>query len=504
MLGKINNIKTHNKKRKLMKIILAMVAILFSMQLKAQSAMSDSLITKTLAEARQYLTGIGKQKDETKALSMYTVCVNAGSPKAMNALGIIYKEGIGVKEDKKKAIEWLTKAGNLNYAQAWYNLGLIFKDATITEERNYSKAYDYFCKASDIGDDQSDYAKAYMLYKGLGCTQDYTKASILFEKGARLNRSNSMYFFGLCLRNGYGVEADIDKAKYWLTKASNKNFRLATLELLTPTAENTNNEAKLLVEKLKSVSITNLNSLNTYQKLEQKIPANTIEGNYEGYLIRYDWSGKYAISSSTLKLNLTYKDGQLSGNWIESDSINVPLQATLTPKNMIFKNMQYSKTDHYSMFKALPYNFENAKLQWNKKEDGVYLFGNIQMFSVQRNEPEKPLFIWLKRVDTKNQNENLITLTNEDGSSIILKNDLVAYPNPFDNSITVEFELKESCQVQTELLTMEGKSIYKNLAKLLDVGNYKLQVEPQNLVAGTYLLVLKYGAKIKTTKVIKL
>lgn len=487
-----------------MKIILSIIAITFYLQTQAQASMPDTLLNKYLIEARQYLTGIGKPKDAVRALSIYQECINAGSARAMNALGIIYKEGIGIKADRKKAIELLTQAGNKNYVQGWYNLGLIYKDALIDEERNFSKAFNYFCKAANEGDADSDYMKAYMLYKGLGCTQNYEQAAVLFEKGAILNRANSMYFLGLCLRNGYGVTADTEKAKYWLAKAVEKKHRQATQELYTKSAENSNDEAKALAQQLKAVSVTSIASLNTYQKLEQNISANSIEGIYEGHIIRYDWSGQHAINSSKLLLDIKYEAGKILGKWIESDSTIVPLEATLTSKNMLFKNMQYSKTDHYSMFNAMPYNFENAKLQWNQKEGEVYLSGNIQMFSVQRNEPEKPLFIWLKRISTKSSNSNKIAITNEDGSPLILKNDLVAYPNPFDNIITVEFQLKESCNVQTELFTMEGKSIYKNPAGLLKLGNYKLQVQPQQLVAGTYILVLKYGNKSRTTKVVKL
>ena len=84
-----------------MKIILSIIAISFYLEIQAQVTMPDTLLNKNLIEARQYLTGIGKPKDEARALSIYQECINAGSAKAMNALGIIYKEGIGIKADRK-------------------------------------------------------------------------------------------------------------------------------------------------------------------------------------------------------------------------------------------------------------------------------------------------------------------------------------------------------------------------------------------------------------------
>lgn len=487
-----------------MKIILAFFVFAVSLQTQAQSLISDSALEATLTQAGQYLTGMGKPKDEAKAITLYLQCAKAGSPKAMNALGIIYKEGTGVKADLKKATDWFTKAGELGYAKSWYNLGLIYKDAKTSAERDYTKAFTYFSKAELLNDEQSRYAKAYMLYKGFGCIQNYTLAAELFEDGAKQNRGNSMYFLGLCLRNGYGVPVDIEKAKYWLNKASAKGYYAAEQELATKDAENSNEKAKALAQQLKSSSDTKQIALNTYQKLEHSIPANAIEGIYKGYMIKYDWSGKYAINSSTITLDIKYVNGQLTGTWTEADSLVVPFQAILTPKSMIFKNTQYSRTDHYSLRDAVPYNFENAKLQWSRKDDYVYLSGNIQMFSPKRNEPEKPLFISLTRFATAQDNNALINLTNEDGSPLVLRNDLRAYPNPFNNSITVDFELTESCQVQMELLNMDGKVIYKNSAGKLENGNYTIQVKPQELTAGTYILILKYGNKTKSAKVVKL
>lgn len=76
-----------------------------------------------------------------------------------------------------------------------------------------------------MGDAQSVYALAYMQYKGLGCLQDYDSAVILFAQGAFLGRDNSMYFYGLCWRNGYGLVKNEDSAKYWLQRPASLGYR---------------------------------------------------------------------------------------------------------------------------------------------------------------------------------------------------------------------------------------------------------------------------------------
>lgn len=487
------------KTTKLLTIFLMLVACC---QLRAQAQMTQAAIDETIALAKQYLTGKGKPRNEARAMELYQQCAAAGSAQAMNAIGILYKEGIGVTADNKTAVEWLTKAGRAGYAQSWYNLGMIYKEAT-GNDRDYKKAYDYYCKGADAGDEQSVYAKGYMHYKGLGCTQDYRQAAILFTRGADLGRSNSMYFLGLCYRNGYGVTQDIEKAKSLLTQAANKGYDMAIGELKSKEPENSNATAKALARQLKAAGNRYSPALNEYRKVEHNLPANTIEGTYTGHLIKYDWSGQHAIRSAVLNINISYADGKLSGMWIEDDSIKVPFQATLTRSAMVFQNTSFSLTDHYSPLIPITYLFENAKLQWQQQDDKIYLSGNIQMFSPGRNEPQKPVYVALTKTAGKGTGNSVIQLTNDDGSPIV-PNSLVAYPNPFSNIITVDFELKEACEVQTQLMTLEGKIVYTNSAKRLVKGSYTLPLQPQELPAGVYMLKLQYGKEFKTVKVVKL
>jgi uncharacterized protein len=379
---------------------------------------------------------------------------------------------------------------------------MLYKEAK-GDAQDFNKAYSYFAKAASLGDAQSIYGQAYMLYKGLGCTQNYEKAAALFKQGASEGRPNSMYFYALCLRNGYGVQADTAQAGVWLQKAAKKNYVLAIKELNTPTAENSNEAAKALARQLKAAALPGAENINQYRKINHQIPATDITGTYKGYIIKYDWSGQNAIGSSALTLLVNYEAGKLTGQWIEADSITVPLQAVLTPRAMVFKNTQYTRTDHYSPVSGLVYQFTNAQLQWINKGNNVYLCGNVQMHSPRRNEPQKPQYVALTRQAAGNGTGN-ITLTNADGSEFSITNDLLAYPNPFTDVVTIDFELKEACEVQTQLLTLDGNIVYSNKAGLLEAGKYTLPVKTQQVAAGTYMVRLVYGNKIKATRLVKL
>ncbi len=481
------------------KMISGFMLLCVAMQLFAQSADTD---TALMQQARQHLLGIGKPKDPAKAMELYKQCAAAGNTSAMVTVGALYKEGRGAAASMPLAIEWFSKAGNAGFAPAWYQLGMLYKEAQ-GDAQDFNKAYSYIAKAAAMGDAQSIYAQAYMLYKGLGCTQNYQKAAALFKQGAVEGRSNSMYFYALCLRNGYGVPADTAQARTWLQNAAKKRYGLAMQELNTPTAENSNEAAKALAQQLKAAALPGAENINQYKKISHHIPAADITGTYKGYIIKYDWSGQNAIGSSTLTLVVNYEAGKLTGQWIEADSITVPLQAVLTPRAMIFKNTQYTRTDHYSPVSGLVYQFTNAQLQWVSNGSNVYLCGNVQMHSPRRNEPQKPQYVALTRQAAGNGTGN-ITLTNADGSDFSITNDLLAYPNPFMDVVTIDFELKEACEVQTQLLTLEGNMVYSNKAGMLEAGKYTLPIKTQQVAAGTYIVRLVYGNRIKATKLVKL
>jgi hypothetical protein len=243
------------------------------------------------------------------------------------------------------------------------------------------------------------------------------------------------------------------------------------------------------------------NPMNKYQRVERSISAGIITGTYTGYLIKYDWSGQNVIGVSPLVLEIAGQNGTIYGIWSEGDSLRVPLAARITSNSIIFLHTTYSRTDHYSPDKPIPYTFEDANLQWVQKEDTVFLAGNIQLFSPLRNEPHKPLSIALTKVG-KGTSDELIQFTRLDGSSI-RSEQLLAYPNPFKNVVTVDFELKEKCEVATQLIAMDGNVVYTNKAGRLDAGYYTLPLLPNQVAAGVYLLVLRYGNKTKTVKLVK-
>ena len=465
-------------------IKIAIVAIIsfLSVASKAQNNIADSLAKQGDILMNRSLPSIYQPQ---KGFGLYVQAANLGSAKAMNALGLCYKIGLGTTVNQQTAMQWFNKAANAGYAKAWYNLGMGYK-----EKQDFENAFQNISNGASQNDPQSIYAKGYMLYKGLGCTQDYTQAAKLFAQGVAIGKPNSIYFYGLCLRNGYGVTQNTDSAKYWLLQASNMGYKMASDELAISTPENAI-IAGTLAQKLQAAHATMLTRkvANQYQKVENRVEGNEVAGTYTGYLLKYDWSGVHPIEANKLTVTLAYDKDSLTGIWNEDDSLSVPIHASLASNAIAFNQMKYSKTNHYSLKRELTV-FKNATLQLDKIGDSVYLSGNIQQFIPNRNEPSKPLYLALVR-------------TKLDNSKLVSQELLKAYPNPFNNIINIDFELKETCTVSTQIVTLEGKVIYSNLAGTLAAGSYTLPIQTQQIAAGNYLLMLKYGKNIKTTKVLK-
>ena len=468
----------------------------------ANSQNNDSVILAKMNMADQYMKGYGKPLNPAKALDLYKECANSGNAKAMNAVGMQYRMGKGTTVNYAEAMKWFTQSGQKGYAAAWYNLGMMYKYGYGVGV-DYTKAYEYFVNAATLNNTSGWYAQGYMLYKGLGCNQDYEKAYNLFSKGAKKGKVGCMYFLGLCLRNGYGTTINTDSASYWLKKASNMGYTMADDELAASDPENAE-IAGNLTEKIKAAqkAMPLGNAVNQYHKVEHQIPAGSIIGIYNGFLLKYDWSGKKVVEVSSLKVELKVENDSLKGTWTEADSLIVPIKAHLTPKAMVFEKMQYSKSSHYDLSPDLLV-FNNANLQLTKTTDGtVYLSGNLQQYSPRRKEPSKPLYVALTRTVASVSNQN-IDILNEDGSTISSKG-LIAYPNPFGSTITLNFELKEQCKVTTQLVTLDGKVVYTNSAGILTAGYYTLPIQTQEVASGYYTLVLHCGNKIRSTKVVKL
>jgi hypothetical protein len=217
-----------------------------------------------------------------------------------------------------------------------------------------------------------------------------------------------------------------------------------------------------------------------------------LPGLYAGYIIRYDWSGKHVLSIFPLQASFKSEGGTITGTWVEGHD-TAKIAAVFTDSSLLFKDTKYTKIDHYSGKKADPVQFKNARLDLLAQPDSLYITGNLQLYDLKRMLPGRPVYIHLSRV----AEPAMVTKFNN-------PLEVKAFPNPFRNQLKVEFVLASSQKVSVSLISLQGQTILKEDAGLLQPGTYQHDIQtPATMAAGNYILLVTAGGEKKQVNVLK-
>lgn len=106
------------------------------------------------AEAAELHFNQGKaaedRKDYKTAFLLYSKAAAVGYPRAMNNLGLLYKNGQGVAVNDAEAFQWIRKAAEAGDPKAMYNLGMMYGNG-FGVAQNDKEAVLWFGKAADAG-----------------------------------------------------------------------------------------------------------------------------------------------------------------------------------------------------------------------------------------------------------------------------------------------------------------------------------------------------------------
>ena len=80
---------------------------------------------------------------------------------------------------------------------------------------------------------------------------------------------------------------------------------------------------------------------------------------------------------------------------------------------------------------------------------------------------------------------------------------LIAYPNPFTTSTTIEYNLTEPSHVQLTIYNTIGKTIYKVEDGIKQQGKHTFTWTPESLPEGMYFAVLRSEDGVSVVKMIK-
>lgn len=127
-----------------------------------------------------------------------------GCPKCTNDLGRIYLYAWGVPEDDKRAFDYFCKADELGNEYGSYNVARCLYNGWGTPV-DKAKAFVYFKKASEKDHSYAQvYLAEYYLEGKYGVAQDYTECRRWAEKAAGQGRAKAKYYLGRCYYEGVG------------------------------------------------------------------------------------------------------------------------------------------------------------------------------------------------------------------------------------------------------------------------------------------------------------
>ena len=210
--------------------------------------------------------GKGIQKDSLKAAELYKKAIGKGNTSILKQLTELadkqndlfsclllhelYSKGISVKRDQAKGQQYLKKAATIGHANSQLQWALL-----CLNDKNPKEAVTWFKKAADKGNLSATYYYGYLLFKGMGVTQnkaeginylrqaskrglvaaDNILGAIYYEgdgteknidqalkhlkKAAVAKMGDSQFLLGQCYKNGEGVDKDYDLAVQWLAEA---------------------------------------------------------------------------------------------------------------------------------------------------------------------------------------------------------------------------------------------------------------------------------------------
>ena len=305
-------------------------------------------------------------------------------------IGAAYADGRMGQVDSAQALFYLGKAARVGYGKAYTTLGMMYKEERGGVRQDFKTAYHYFCKGVECQKQDKDcmYYKGYMLTKGLGCKQSYEDAVQAFLPAANWPDAKSLYMIGVFLRNGYGLVKDLPLASNSLKRAARMHCKEAKEELARPHEETYMHETYLDDERYSFIPDT----------MPDVRPSATdgilADGSYSGFIVTYDWSGKYILDEQPLSMTVGRADGELSGTLTVGRG-EVPYRGTLSGGRLVFSDGNVTLPERYVRGGKMDYELASMALD---ATDGK-IRGRLNLYSAKLKEPGWPMYIELDKCE---------------------------------------------------------------------------------------------------------
>lgn len=476
------------------------------------NAQNDST-NEALLQAKELLAENSPFNDGKTVVNLIEPLADGGNAEAQNLLGVLYTKGFGTGKDMDRAFELFKKAAEKGDINAQYNLGRLYKTGAPNQKIDFDKAITWFKRAAANGHQRATYSLGYLHYKGLGVPQDYKKAVAWFSKSSD---PMAIHFLGLSHYQGYGVPANKEKALELLLENDIPNSRtLLTYIQQDQKKKNERNVKEAIETKIAAESTDKLTTKTVLKETATLAPENEplatkdILGDWEGKWVQYDWSGKKVERILPLRLALTNTEGTLEMTYTLMETtktvdafwqegylyFNEPL--TLTLPRLYSSNPKEL---------SLEYELLSLGLEKFALSDGTpLLMGGVDTFITNWSEHGQPTKVALLPKGSLDIPKTVADVALLEALEEQKEHFIKLYPVPFQDNLTIAYELEVDAEVQAQVLSLNGGNVVTVTPKTLKkAGNHRHSIALGGaLPKGLYVVRLTTGDRFYTRLIIK-
>jgi hypothetical protein len=359
----------------------------------------------------------------------------------------------------------------MNYPEAFYNLGHMYHNGINVVPQDFKKAYQLYQQAADSNFIKAYYLTGYMLYKGLGTDQSYSKAIGYFTKGAAIGNRYCIYMLGICYMHGYGLKQNFDSAKTYFSEALKKGDGQVVDIIANNTIDSIKNHPLKDVSTLTDVIKQRFNP-QTMPVSGITFNTDSLQGRWIGKLYTYDWSRTIVENEEDITLELQSNNGALSGNWFLNGKLVTQFQQERS--GQVWKvNSDVQADSLHTLFRL-----QSICCKALLKGNSTILTGNIVCVEKKWHEPIKPSYFILDK-------ENPISsVVGRDTTFVINR----IYPDPFQNQFQIDFTVRKQDNISFQIHDASGFLYFTSDKKQYNPGIYSITITP-SLNKGNYNLI---------------
>lgn len=402
-------------------------------------------------------------------------------------------------KDTITAVEWIKlSAVEGKYPPALQKLGICYKYG-IGVPYDLYYAYQYFDMAASAGSSRGLYARGFMLYKGLGCEQDYGAAFADFAKCADSRNPSCMYMLALCYRNGFGIRQDTIKATEWLDLAIQEGHNIALDEVNISIPE-INDEYLSIIKKYGDTDFFNsLDNMKTndFNKIIDIESVGLGHSSMNGYWVKYDYSGEHIVAIKRIVFDAKIEQDHFECNISFDDGKSAPFtisgQVAKNSNKVYTSGEMIERKDRYvaDAIDKLVINEMSFTSYIPDKGNIEIILGEVKGYSTFEKEPERPIKIFLIKDGIKND-------------PVIVQNfDLLVFPNPFKSICQIQFNIETASNCSLNIHNMEGTLVHTVSKTSLEKGKYIYPLE-KDLIPGIYIISMTVNNITKQVKIVKI